>query len=90
MKFRLLAIMKNMLGDIIRIYRSVDGAYYLQDGYTLYKMKYNDGNNEKFNPIDFLDNAVYEDEAVLTHNQFIQLLTNMPLSNVENPLKQPA
>ena len=91
MEFRLLAIVKNLLGDTIRIYRSVDGAYYLQDGYKLYKMKYNDeDNDENFNPIDFLNNATYEGEAALTYNQFIQLLINTPVSNVENPLKQPA
>ncbi len=89
MEFRLLAIVKNLLGDVIRIYRDADGQYYLQDEYKLYKMSYNDGNNGKFNPIDFLDNATYEGESTLTFNQFIQLLINMSISDVENPLKQP-
>ena len=47
MRLRLLAIIKNILGDTIRIYRDADGAYYLQDGYKLYKMKYNDEDSMK-------------------------------------------
>ena len=33
-----------------------------------------------------MNNTVYEDEDVLTYNQFIQLLTNMPISDAENLL----
>ena len=89
MEFRLLAIVKNLLGDTIRIYKDADEQYYIQDKYKLYKMSYNDENKEKFNPIDFLDNATYEDESTLTFNQFIHLLINMSISDVKHPLKQP-
>ena len=88
MEFRLLAIVKNLLGDVIRIYRNANGQYYLQNKYKLYRMSYNNRNNRKFNPIDFLDNATYEGESTITFNQLIQLLISMSISEVENPIEQ--
>ncbi len=86
MGIKLVAIVRNhIIGGIYRICEGEDGKYLLQDGYTLYKMKYNVG-DAKFDPIDFLKNAIQEEEVKITFKQLCELLLNNTI-RLEEPMR---